>query len=100
MFNNINDTQLYFADGFVTNCLVSKYIFVDVSLSCSYSRNKFGKFCLMPRFTTRRPVALPSARAGPVRVTSDLSTLEQTRLFAQMDPHQQQFISVPKANAG
>jgi len=55
------------------------------------------------RFTAPRQEALqsPSAgRTGPLRVTSNLDTLEQTQLFTQMDPHQQQFIQAPKANAG
>lgn len=44
--------------------------------------------------STRRP------RTGPVRVTSQLDTLQQSQLFAAMDPHQEQFIRPPKTNAG
>ena len=64
----------------------------------------------LDRFTTRRPVVgvIPSSsstssapsRTGPLRVTSGLGTLRQSQLFAQMDPHQEQFIRPPKTNAG
>lgn len=37
---------------------------------------------------------------GGVLVTSNLDVLDQTKLFTDMDPNQEQFIKVPRLNAG
>jgi len=42
----------------------------------------------------------PGGRDNGVLVTSNLDILDQTRLFASMDPNQEQFIKTPRLNAG
>jgi len=42
----------------------------------------------------------PGGRGSGVLVTSNLSILDQTRMFSSMDPNQEQFIKAPRLNAG
>jgi len=61
------------------------------------SRSKSSRFAAPQQVALQSPSAV---RTGPLRVRSSMDKLEQTQLFSQMDPHQQQFIKAPKANAG
>jgi hypothetical protein len=42
----------------------------------------------------------PGGRGSGVFVTSNLSILDQTRMFSSMDPNQEKFIKAPRLNAG
>lgn len=42
----------------------------------------------------------PGGRGSGVFVSSDLNILDQTKLFASMDPNQENFIKAPRLNAG
>jgi len=56
--------------------------------------------------TTRMPrthfglVASNNGKVGSLLVHSSMDVVDQTRLFSEMDPFQEQFITPPKVNAG
>ena len=56
--------------------------------------------------TTRKPrthfglLSSKDGKVGSLLVHSSMDVVDQTRLFAEMDPFQEQFINPPKLNAG
>ena len=76
----------------------------------------FSKLASLPLLTTKPPPVLHSTtrrprthfgqmankegKVGSLLVHSSMDVVDQTRLFAKMDPFQEQFINPPRVNAG